>query len=304
MRCLAHAGVDVHALDWNPAGERLLVNQNIVLDENGARPSGFEPTTHGVSWSQPLGSALIAPSATGDRLDHINAGSPNDVLDVASLETTWAAGYHPDGKAIVSAGVAADGRLGLFLADNRGEELQQLAFFTGDDPPDSTITFVGVDSSGNEIIFVHDHGSTGTAHLHSLAVSSIDVEKPLTTIELETPPTGVVVSESEPFTFAWVLDQSTRSSAIFTNLGGPEIPIRPEAEARFEIGGWLGQQRLVTLAHSSADPASTGSARLWLSGNGGIGQTLFADGVTAATTRTHHAPFLALDEAIIGQAVG
>ena len=69
----------------------------------------------------------------------------------------------------------------------------------------------------------------------------------------------------------------------------------------FEIGGWLGQQRLVTLAHSTADPERS---RIWLSGNGGIGQTLLADRVTAATTRTHHAPFVALDEAIIRQAVG
>ena len=241
VRCVAHAGVDVHALDWNPAGERLLAT------------------------------------------------------------TTWVAGYHPDGKAVVSAGVAADARRGLFLADNRGQELQQLAFFTGDDPPDSTITFVAVEASGNEIIFVHDHGSAGTAHLHSLAVSSIDVEKPLTTIELEAPPTRVEVSEADPFTFAWVQRESSSDSAIYTNIAGPETPLRPEQGAVFEIGGWLGQQRLVTLAHSTADPERS---RIWLSGNGGFGQTLLADGVIAATTRTHHAPFVALDEAIIRQAVG
>ena len=207
VSCLALLDRSPTRLLWSPDGTTLLVDADVLLDASGARPSGFDPGTVGITWSRPNGEALIAPSPDGTRLVHIDRDDASAVTDVAALAETWAAAYHPSGEAILAAGVAPDGRRGLFIADNDGGQLEQA--LTLDDAAD-TITELSVSADGRSVNFIHDHAGSSdgvAAHVHRLDLASIFVIDVATYGDVV--PTGMVTSVGADNALAFELVRST-----------------------------------------------------------------------------------------------
>ena len=285
LRCLAHVDRDPHRLDWNPAGDRLLVDDDLLVSAAGRRPSGFAPGTAGISWTQPQGTALIAPSADGSALRHVSASNPTDEIDVSSLATTWAAAYHPSGLAIASAGVDRTGRAGLFLADNRGSDPQLLVFL---DDPATRITEIAFGPTGDWIMFVHDH-TAGTveagvaAHIHRLQLPDLGLEDVVSLPDLV--PNGLLASEQADGTVAWQQGHSTIDVQAFSlandvskNLGFSDTITRPVG---FYADG--------TVVATVFPVGGSGAGQVWAYPPAGD-PMLIANGISAAATRTIHSP--------------
>jgi hypothetical protein len=300
LHCLAHVDHDPRALDWNPAGNRLLVDEDLVVTAGGRHPSGFAPGTTGISWSQPAGTALIAPNADGSALRHVNANDPSQETDVASLATTWAAAYHPSGFAIVSAGIDRDGNAGLFLADNTGGQLQQLVFL---EDASTTITEVAFAHNGNWVTFVHDHtnGSTGEgvmAHIHRFQFEGFALEDVASLPDVV--PSGLVASEQADGTVAWQQPYSTISAPTFTWSGGQPRQIGFPETIADPVGFFDGGSAAAVVV-----PVGTqGVGQLWVFPRAGD-PLLIARDVTAAATRTVHHPVwseppLRIDQQAVG----
>jgi hypothetical protein len=286
VRCIARVEREPAALDWNPAGDRLLVDQDLVVTADGQHPSGFEPGTPGIAWSEPAGTALIAPNADGSALRHVNANDPSQETDVASLATTWAAAYHPSGLAIVSAGIDRNGVAGLFLADNTGGGAQPLVFL---EDAATTITEVAFAHNGNWVTFVHDHTNGTidegvTAHIHRFQLDSFTLEDVVALPDVV--PTGLIASEQSDGTIAWQQPYSTTSTPTFTWTGGDARTIGfPETIA--DPVGFFDDGTTATVVFP-VGPAET-VGQLWVFPRVGD-PVLIARGVTAAATRTVHHP--------------
>ena len=283
LHCLAHVDRDPHRLDWNPAGDRLLVDDDLVVSADGRRASGFAPGTIGISWTQPQGTALIVPSADGSALRHVSASNPADEIDVSSLATTWAAAYHPSGLAIASAGIDSTGRSGLFLADNRGNDSQLLVFL---DDPATRITEIAFGPTGDWIVFVHDHtagtGDAGVAaHIHRLQLPGLGLEDIASLPDVV--PVGLLASEQADGTVAWQQEYSAADVQAFSlandvsePLGLPETITRP-------VGFYADGTVVATVF--PVDGGGTG--QVWAFPPTGD-PMLIANGISAAATRTIH----------------
>jgi hypothetical protein len=284
IHCLADLDRTPSALDWNPAGDRLLVDQDLIVTVDGQHPSGFVPGTPGISWSQPAGTALIAPDGTGGALRHISATDPTDEIDVSSLAVTWAAAYHPSGLAIVSAGIDDAGQPGLFLADNRGNDPQPLV--TLDDPM-TRISEVAFSHNGDWVTFVHDH-TDGTvdegvlAHIHRIHLGGLWLEDVVSLPDVV--PTGLIASEQLDGTIAWMEQRSTVNTQSFA-WNGERVSLRfPETIA--EPVGFFDRGAAVAVVR----PVGGGDeGQLWMYPPG-KDPVLVTRGVAAAATRTVHHP--------------
>jgi hypothetical protein len=295
--CLAMLDGPASTLDWGPQADRLLVGSDTVLSADGAEPSGFQADTAGVMWSKPKGSALIAPSADGSQLLHKTVGNPNDVEDVAGLAVTWMAEYHPSGVAIIAAGIADDGRAGLFIADNHGENVKPLALLLND--PEDTITDMAVSSAGNVVTFVHDHTpgsfspSEPAAHIHEIVLPGLNL---VDVADLPAIPTGLVASRTGDAA-AWMLDDPTT---------GPSAQFKYREPVQFQGAvavpvGFLGDGSSLVMVRPTAKPGGPGDA--WLVPVTGE-PTLIARGVDAATTRVVIGEWIDLPADIEAQAPG
>ncbi len=285
LRCLAHVDRDPHRLDWNPAGDRLLVDDDLIVSADGPRPSGFSPGTIGISWTQPKGTSLIAPSVDGSAVRHVSASNPADEIDVSSLTTTWAAAYHPSGLAVASAGIDSIGRAGLFLADNRGRDPQLLVFL---DDPATRITEIAFGPTGDWIVFVHDH-TAGTveagvaAHIHRLQLPGLGLEDVASLSDVV--PNGLIASEQVDATVAWqqesaITDVQALSLAndVSKLLGFAEMITRPVG---FYADG--------TVVATVFPMGGSGAGQAWAFPPAGD-PILIANGISAAATRTIHHP--------------
>ena len=227
LRCLATVDRDPSALDWNPAGDRLLVDEDLIVTAEDQHASGFDPGTTGISWSQPAGTALIAPNADGTALRHISATNAAD----SSLRMTWAAAYHPSGLAIVSAGIDDNGVAGLFIADNLGNGPQTLVFL---EDPATTITEVAFAHNGDWVTCVHDH-TDGTidegvaAHIHRIHLPDLLLEDVIAQVDVV--PQQLVASEQVDGSIAWQETHSTVNHQTFAWSGGDVVSLGfPETE--------------------------------------------------------------------------
>lgn len=299
LRCLATVDREPRRLDWNPAGDRLLIDSDLILTESGIAPSGFAPGTPGITWSQPTGTALIAPSADGTELLHVSADRPDDVFDVSSLATTWVAAYHPAGTAIFSAGISDVGVAGIYIADNRGRDPHPLVTL---DDQTTLITELVVAHDGSWIAFVHDHThsevSTGASvdtvagpdgvhesgsHVHRLFLPTLALDD-LATAELV--PAGLVTSEQDDGLLAWTTTFGTANtqSTVMTE-DAVVLNFRPSEGMSTPIG-FLDAGTTVLVNRPVGAPASQ-PADLYIRPTSG-GPTLISAGVTAASTRTVH----------------
>ncbi len=168
--CLLDAADASGRLQWSSAGDRVLLGPATVADASGRRASGFFADNTKVSWSTPTGKALIAPRATDGKLVWRSSTNSADRLDVSFMEHTDFAVYHPSGKAIAATGVGLDGTPGVFIATNRGAAPQAIARL---ETPNSTLTELGFEMSGQALFFVHHHDDTGDYHVHRLELSSL-----------------------------------------------------------------------------------------------------------------------------------
>lgn len=280
VSCLAVLDRSPTRLDWSPDGTTLLVDADVLVDATGARPSGFDPGTAGISWSRPNGEALIAPSSDGTRLVHIDRDDASAVTDVAALAETWAAAYHPSGEAILAAGVAPDGRRGLFIADNDGGQLEQA--LTLDDPTD-TITELSVSADGTSVNFIHDHAGTSdgvAAHVHRLDLASIFVIDVATYGDVV--PTGMVTSTGSDNTLAFELGRSTVNHTTVL-ADGADLRTFRVAEQRIVPVGLIDGDTVVGVLRSDGTPVGTPGSLVTTDGIGA--PRVLAEDVMAAATR-------------------
>lgn len=301
VACLARLDREPRTISWSPDGTTVLVDSDLLVDADGARRSGFAAGTPGIRWSKPNGLSLIAPSADGSELVHIDIGDPASARDVGALVDTWVADYHPSGEAIVSAGVDADGRRGLFLADNDGGQLTQLV--TLEDPAD-TITEVAFGPDGRWVDFVHDHAGVDdgvAAHVHRFDIAGVFVGD-LATME-DVVPSDVVTSRQIDGSVAYVVDRSTVSNwTERVNVAGSPVGVSRLAEHRFQPIGFLDEGTLAGVDRPVPERDAPGELRLV----GADGEPmLVARDVAAAAVRVE--PFPTWEEPPIGvilQAVG
>jgi hypothetical protein len=283
VSCLALLDRSPTRLLWSPDGTTLLVDADVLLDASGARPSGFDPGTVGITWSRPNGEALIAPSPDGTRLVHIDRDDASAVTDVAALADTWVAAYHPSGEAILAAGVAPDGRRGLFIADNDGGQLEQA--LTLDDAAD-TITELSVSADGRSVNFIHDHAGSSdgvAAHVHRLDLASIFVIDVATYGDVV--PTGMVTSVGADNALTFELVRSTVSH-LTVLADGADLRTFRVPEQQIVPAGFADAGTVVGVLHPDGTPVGAAGAQGSLVVTDGIGAPLvLADGVAAAATR-------------------
>lgn len=299
VTCIALLDRDPTSLDWNPAGDRLLVDSDLLLTADGTGPSGFEPGRTDVTWSQPSGTSLIAPSPDGSELLHVDTRS-GEVVDIASLSTTWAAAYHPSGLAVVSAGIDENGVAGLFLADNRGGQRSLLVFL---DDPVTKITEVAFAPDGSAVYFVHDHTEGTTepgvvGHVHRFEPTTAVLTD--LAVEADVVPTDLRVSERDDGTATWRIDHSTATSTLELWRGG-DVESRRVAEWKIDVVGTIDDGTLAALLRpvASSDPGE-----LWLI-PADDEPVLIARGVSAAATRAERAtdwsePPLSIEQRAVG----
>ena len=286
LRCLATIDREPERLDWNPAGDRLLIDSDLILTETGVGPSGFAPDTVGITWSQPTGSALIAPSPDGSALVHVDADRPTRIEDVSSLATTWTAAYHPSGLAIVSAGIADDGQVGIFIADNHGDDPRPLVIL---DDQSTSISEVVFGHNGDWIAFIHDHSLASMpddpvmGHVHRLFLPFLAIDD--LGSYFDSVPSGLVTSGQIDGTVAWTVAPGGRQQATVmaedarvTYLSLPSLTSTPV--------GFLDSGTSATLLAPTVGGAG---ADLWLYPTDAE-PTLVTRGVAAETTRTVHDP--------------
>lgn len=294
VSCLATDVPRATSVAWSPAGDRLLVGADTIVSEAGIAATGFAPDTRDVSWSKPLGSALIAPTADGAGLDHRRADDPGDLVDVAGLTETWLAEYHPSGHGIFVAGVSAAFGPGLFLTDNHGGDVRAVALLQTD--PKDLINDIAVSSDGRTVYFVHDHRPGGlrpgepAGHVHGIQLPGLNLWDIGTFDQL---PTGLVTS-TDSYHNAWsVVDDDG------TLVGGSMAHTFRFADRIVTPIGFVGD-RLVVLARTS-DDAPTGD--VWIVRDGRPPQLLVSD-VDAVDTRTIAGPFEPIPGDIEQQAPG
>jgi len=211
--CLSELTADnVGPFQWSPAGDRVLLNSVTVFDGTQALPSGYFATNTGVSWSYPTGKALIAPAVADSHLLWRAAGQPETRTDISFLDHTDVARYHPAGRDIFASGQAADGKAGLFIAGNRGENPRLIAQL---DQPSTEITEIAPDPSGARVFFVHDHHN-GTFHVHALDLPQLT----LTDITQTTEPVArLSVGTTPNASIAWRIGSC--SGLTRTQVAGP-----------------------------------------------------------------------------------
>jgi len=280
-RCLAlaggEAGGEAGDIQWGPRGDRVLLGPAVVLDAAGRRASGFFADNPGVRWSQPTGTALIAPSLADARLIWRRSTDAEDRLDISFLDRTDSAVYHPAGKNILSVGAAEGGLYGVFLASNRGENLRPVATVAD---PATTVHDLAWDTGGAHAFFIHDHA--GEFHLHDLSFPDLTLSYLVTS---PLPLGGLVVADTT--SIAWRIGECTGTTRTAVWLAesatSAQIGVRSAlGKLSSEPVGWLTGGRLVLMARPSG---CEGPGDLWMATAGDSQPVLVATGVERAAIR-------------------
>jgi hypothetical protein len=264
-------------IQWSPAGDRVLLNSVTVLDGTQALPSGYLSSNTRVRWSYPTGKALIAPAVADNHLLWRTAGQPETRTDISFLERTDLAAYHPAGRNIFAAGQSADGRAGLFVASNRGQNPQLIAQL---DQPSTVITEIAPDPSGSRVYFVHDHRN-GTFHVHALDMPALTLTD---VIQATEPVAELTVGTTANAPIAWRLgDCSALTRTQISNSG--VVADQPAAFAALstEPLGWLDAQQLVL---SVRPTGCAGPSDLWLWNVVSLAASPLVSGVDNAAIRS------------------
>ena len=226
-RCLLD-GVPAPAqapLAWGGAADRLLVPPTHVYLADGQRSADVGPQATS-SWSRPTGTSVLAVGRDRHLRKHPHAGGP--FTDISFLRRTDEAVYHPAGRHIAAVGVDHDGRYGITLATNRGENPRPLAVGETAERIHS-LTFT---QDGMALHFLADHGDRVDLHTIGLGGGGLG------TLPTVGRPEAVVVS---PFTSSLIAYQNACSTFVIDN-GVQRQPLD-----RVRPIGFLGDGRLVVL---------------------------------------------------------
>ncbi len=276
--CLTELTLDnVGPIQWSPTGDRVLLNSVTVFDGTQALPSGYFSSNTRVRWSYPTGKALIAPAVADNHLLWRTAGQPETRTDISFLERTDLAAYHPAGRNIFAAGQASDGRAGLFIASNRGENPQLIAQL---DQPSTVITEIAPDTSGSRVYFVHDHRN-GTFHVHALDLPALVLTD---VIQATEPVAKLTVGTTANSAIAWRLgDCSALTRTQIASAG--VVADQPAAFAALstEPVGWLDPQQLVL---SVRPTGCAGPSDLWVYNIVSLAASPLVTGVDNAAIRS------------------
>lgn len=281
LACLTEVAAEqTGPLRWSPDATRLLLGGSTLVDRNGTRDTGYFANNTQVTWSLPLGKALLAPSVNDGTLVWRSSSNAGDRKDVSFLTDTIAADYHSTGEFIVAIGTDETGASGLYLASNRGQNRQQLANV---DDPSTTLTDVATDATGSAAYFIHDHGDTYHIHGRTLAggESLFDVHEGTGDAAQLTP------SEEFDGLLAWTERAASGSKVMVVRPASiPEAVAVPAPDSSAEPIGWIGLDLILL---TRPDPAGAQPGTLWrLSADGVL--TRVATGVDRAAVRVMHTP--------------
>ncbi len=272
----------------------MLLDGSRVLNSSGVRETGYLADNAGVRWSYPTGSALIAPAVKDGALLWRKAGSPGTRLDISFLARTDVAAYHVAGKNVFAAGVDANGIDGIFVASNRGQNVETVATL---DDSTTRITELAPDASGALLYAIHDEGSKWDIH---------EIEFP--SLHL-----GSVLESSEPLSHLTIgVDQGSAIAARQGTCTGATRTVAanwsiqdvgagtPLAALSTSPIGWLDHNHLVVAARSSG---CAGPADVWVVDASGQAQQVLS-AVDAVSVRSAVTSFGELPGDINAQAPG
>jgi hypothetical protein len=276
--CLTEVTLDnVGPFQWSPAGDRVLLNSVTVFDGTQALSSGYLSSNVRVRWSYPTGKALIAPAVADNHLLWRSAGEPETRTDISFLERTDLAVYHPAGRNIFAAGQAADGRAGLYIASNRGENPQLIAQL---EEPTTAITEIAPDPSGARVYFLHDHRN-GVFHVHALDLPALTLSA---VTQVTEPAAKLTVGTTPNAPIAWRLGDCAGLTRTQVSNGGV-VSDQPAAFAALstEPLGWLDPQQLVL---SVRPTGCAGPSDLWIWNVVSLAASPLVSGVDNAAIRS------------------
>ena len=285
LTCLADLSTSPDLLLWSPDGDEVLLAPQRVLRADGAVvDTGFLESNIGVSWSQPAGTALIAPNPSTGQLLWRNAGNFDERLDVTFTNGTTAAAYHPSGTRIAAIGTGMnDGKPGVFLATNRGERAQRL-----DEAQDGVKpTELGFDMSGSSLVFVRKQSNGGATVVRYL-LGSGDL---LTIAERsDVVPTRLTVSSVDEGDVAWVEPGADGLDQVYAAVGLESVDatlVATPAGSSAQPIGWLPGNRLAVAVR--ADGSATGAFDVWIWTPAGALPVI--SGADASGVRAAHGPW-------------
>jgi hypothetical protein len=257
VRCLARLTLgQIGPTVWSPVANRAVLNVTTVFDVSGVRASGFDPTATRIAWQYPVGDGLIAPTPSEKTLVRRSATDGSQRSELTFLARTRLALSHPSGLALLAAGRAGDGSIGVFLADQAGQGARPLLFTTDD----RSIDELSVDQSGRTAYVVSTRNDAFALHRLSLADLSVaEVSSSQTPILQAVPgPSATAVAWKSglcnSITSTWVFDDRT-GSAVTVGSGTPldGLSVAPL--------GWLDAGRLAVAARTIG---CDGPADIWI----------------------------------------
>lgn len=169
----------------------------------------------------------------------------------------------------VAAGVAPDGSAGIFIASNRGENMRPVALL---EHPDDAIVDMAFWTSGDRMLFVHDHGDSfelHTAVFPSLGLMDVtQYDRPVGDLRIGTDP------------FSWAAYRVGDCSGVTSVMVYPwaDAPRdlaagTPLAERSVRPVGWTDLGHLIVESRATG---CDGPADVWVLGADGSAQQVLA----------------------------
>jgi hypothetical protein len=285
LTCLADLSLTPDLLLWSPDGDEVLLGpQRLLRGDGSVVDTRFLDTNTGVSWSQPTGKALIAPNPATGQLFWRNAQNLDERLDITFTNGTIAAAYHPSGTRIAAIGTGInDGKPGVFLATNRGEEAQRI-----DEAEDGVRpTELGFDMSGSSLVFVRKQpGGGGRVSRYLLGSGDLltIAERP------DAVPAALIVSAVDEGDVAWAETGTDGLSLVYAAVGleaSEATLVATPAGTSARPVGWLPGNRLVVAVRAGG--SATGPFDVWIWTPAGA--LPLVTGTDAAGVRAPHGPW-------------
>ena len=277
--CLARrTGIE---MEWGARGDRLLTRapEKVAYTSGGLRrlPGDIRYET----WSRPTGTSIIYVSHDFGRLLKQEVAT-GEVTDVSFLAQHLDVAYHPAGTHIAVAGETENGRVGVFLATNRGTQVQQIV--SGHKA--EQVGELGFSHDGRRLYFQAAHGDRLDLHAVELATGEEagSMSESLVSHSLKT----IFSGDKGPY---YAVSPFSRRPRV---LYGPCVP----GEARIRMGaeeaaldpalgaidpvGWLPDDTVVFLAYPGrCDDFGEGDLYSWKNGEA----TLLVENVDGAAVR-------------------
>jgi hypothetical protein len=262
---------------WGPAGDRVLLGNELLLGPAPPRALGFTNKSRVMGFSTPTGTQVLAiGQKAGLTKWPVAGGTPKVIAFVDNAET---ATYHPAGRDITAVGSRLGDPYGIYLATNTGQDGRRLV--NGEDA--KKVTDLAYSHDGTVLYFVGQHDDGYHLHAYEMAAGKVD-----TLLAGKDPVGDVVVSpfaSPPPIAFRTgscderVVTRVHSATSANTPVGGTlasrsTVPV-----------GYLGDGTLVVAARASG---CTGPADLWAWKDGRAAR--IAEDVSVAAVRVIQPP--------------